>query len=171
MSVTFADIRAMLENTEAWTLSVPDTFPKVTQNLAQKNLALPPSMEKALGIFAAAQNTAWPAIKHPRAAFYASAHDTGNEKTQNRLQDLAEGKDVAVRLCGLVNADLRVYELDMTATQHDEASLAHALSYGLMAADDHVDVLIVGSVSADFEMAMTDFDKAMSSDPLAALKT
>jgi hypothetical protein len=157
MSVTFADIRAMLSEVSAWDLTVPDGFEKRAQNLSA-------TTRRALGVFAAAQAKPWPVIKHPRVALYACACEDGQAETEKRLQDLAEGKDAALRFCGLANADLRVYELDMTKVVSDEASLAHALSYGLMAADEHVDALIVDSVSENFRVNISD-------DPLAALKS
>src|SRR5690606_41985970 len=127
MSVSFADIRAMLADTAEWNPKTPEGFTKALTRLDEAGLALAANMQTALGALAAAQNKAWPALKHPRVALYACGYESGNETTQSRLQDLAEGKDAALRLCALVNADLRAYELDMAAASFDEAALAHAL--------------------------------------------
>ncbi len=153
MSVTFLDIHAMIAARPALALS------KTTNTSS----ALAAQLERA-------QGCCYPEIKRPRAAFYASAY-TANDIaiTQDMLKVVANGKHGIQKFCAKLNADLRVYELttDQALPQDGlkEGEAAHLLAYGLMAVEEHVDCLMIASLSAGFDRALNDFDRALGAEP------
>jgi hypothetical protein len=177
MTVSFSDITAMLEArkpiNQPCTPAVAATF----QKLSDQGMPLSAEWQNTIQTLSILQNKNWPQISHPRVAFYASNYGSDLEATKKRLTGLAQQQDFATRLCALVNADLRVYELDLTqeipATGISEEEAAHAISYGLMAVEEHVDCLIVDALATNSETVLKNWQQAMlketTSDPLQLL--
>lgn len=152
MSVTFKDIRAMIDARPALSAAKPTN--------AGGNLAV--QLERA-------QGCCHPEIKRPRAAYYASAYGANDmPSTLETLKSLGDGKHGIQKFCAKLNADLRVYELTTdTPLPSDglkEQEAAHLIAYGLMAVEEHVDCLMIGSLSNGYRDARTAFDKAMTDD-------
>lgn len=146
MSVNFKDIHAMIA-------ARPALPPK-------KGATLAAELERT-------QGCCHPEIKRPRAAYYASAYGKADiAETQAALHSLSNGKHGIQKFCARLNADLRVYELNLTDALPEnglkEEEAAHILAYGLMAVEEHVDCLMIGSLSVGFRDARAAFDKAMS---------
>lgn len=155
MSVTFKDIHAMIAARPA----LPDN--KITTSAGD----LPMMLERA-------QGCCHPEIKRPRAAYYASAYGKNDiAETQATLMSLTDGKHGIQKFCTKLNADLRVYELTIDAVLPvdglKEQEAAHLVTYGLMAVEEHVDCLMISSLSTGFRDARAAFDKAMTDEPEA----
>ena len=109
-------------------------------------------------------------------ALYASNYGRNLKDVQEKLRKLNSQQDALTRLCGMINADLRVYELDLSteisAAGIDEMQACHAISYGLMAVEDHVDCLIVDTLSAGVDRILSAWDAALdtNNEPLQALQ-
>lgn len=175
MSVTFADIRAMAAAVPAADFLALNNADKILKNLDEADLSIRADVRRAVTLLASSQRAPWPQLAHPRVALYA-AHGDNQVQTEKNLSDLAAGRHAAVRLCAAVSADLRVYEMDMKPFSGDSASretwVAHAISYGLMAVDDGVDILAVGSANAAHHGALVQYAAALDAcgdDALAAL--
>jgi NaMN:DMB phosphoribosyltransferase len=174
MSVTFADIRAMLKDRSAITWEYQKEFDKVMNDLGEQGCHFSDFDQKTLQQIAQLQNKPWPVITHPRTALYASAYHAQSDETIRIVKKLAQGDHAITRLCAINNADLRVYELDLEGipvkTGMDEETAAHAISYGLMALDEHVDFLIIGSISAGLTEALEEIAAHLKgADPLMIL--
>lgn len=158
MTVSFSDITAMLGARRALPDPCAGACGLVFHQLAAAGIPLSAEWQAVIQRIAQFQNKAWPQIKHPRVAIYASNYGDDLAETQKRLEQLARQDDPLTRLCALNNADLRVYELDLShqipATGITEEEAAHALSYGLMAVEEQVDYLFVDSLSAHSETVL-----------------
>jgi hypothetical protein len=91
-----------------------------------------------------------PFLSHPRVALYAS--HAGNDsvvETKKTIAHIAQGQHAVHRLALSANCDIRVYEMDMDRAPQvlSETEAAHAISYGLMACDETVDILILETLS------------------------
>jgi hypothetical protein len=165
MSVTFSDITEMLAVRKPINQPCIPAVTKTLQTLSEQGIALSEEWIALVQNLSILQNKSWPQIRHPRVAFYASNYGHDLAETQKRLSALAQQQDFATRLCALVNADLRVYELDLTHTIPDdgisEEEAAHALSYGLMAVEEHVDCLIVEALSSGSDTVLKKWHQAM----------
>lgn len=155
MSVMFSDIKAMIA-------ARPALPPEKADDQTRCH-------SEALSLICRLQQSCHPGFKHPRAAFYASVYTLGDKRpTQETLDAIAEGRHVAQQFCTRLNADLRVYELDMeTALRPDgleEKAAAHLIAYGLMAVEEHVDCLILGSLSHGFDQALTVIEKSIDAE-------
>lgn len=153
MTVTFNDIQSMLEARRPLPEPCAGACTLVFNQLQEEDIPLSTDWRYVIQRVAQFQNKAWPQIRHPRVAIYASDYGQGDlATTQKRLSQLARQEDPLTRLCSMANADLRVYELDLSqpipekGISEEEAS--HALSYGLMAVEEHVDCLIVDCLSS-----------------------
>lgn len=151
MSVTFKDIHAMIAAAPA----LP-TAKNTTSDLA--------ALAERL------QGCCHPEIRRPRAAFYASAYRQADiALTQAGIASVAQPGHGVQKFCAKLNADLRVYELNLTeALPVDglkEAEAAHLIAYGLMAVEEHVDCLMIGSLSIGFKAAREAFAAALAAQP------
>ena len=152
MTVSFSDINAMLAARQPLPDPCGGACGLVFSQLQQAGISLSNEWQYTIQRIAQFQNKAWPQIKHPRVAIYASNYGSDLNETQQRLSQLARQEDPLTRLCSMTNADLRVYELDLSqeiTSGISEEEAAHALSYGLMAVEEHVDCLIVDCLSAN----------------------
>ena len=166
MSVTFSDITAMLQARKPINQPCVPAVTRTLEELSSQGITIPDEWQQTIRLLSVLQNKAWPQLKHPRAAFYASNYGDDVAETQRRLSALAQQNDIATRLCALVNADLRVYELDLsheiTPAGITEEEAAHALSYGLMAVEEHVDCLIVETLAKGSDTVLQKWRDALS---------
>jgi len=123
-----------------------------------------------------------PELRRPRLALFAGAHGCVADsaaQTLARLQSLTQETDPVVKALSAVDADLRVYELDLDNPTADytqapalsESAAAHAMAYGMMAVEPGVQLLALGGIGAGGEAAHLALLKALpqSQDPLATL--
>ncbi len=103
-----------------------------------------------------------PQLERPYAAVFAGNHGVAARGvsaypaavTQQMVQNFISGGAAVNQLCGLADADLRVYELaleqptrDFTAAPAmDEDDCVRALAYGMMAVEPGIDVLALGEM-------------------------
>lgn len=123
-----------------------------------------------------------PELRHMRLALFAATHGCFPESlpfTQERVESLTRASDPVVKVLSAVDADLRVYELDLTTPTRDyrhgpaldEAAAAHAMAYGMMAVEQGVQLLAVGGLGAGGELAHAELLRRLptSQDPLQTL--
>jgi len=103
-----------------------------------------------------------PQIERPYAAVFAGNHGVAARGvsaypaavTKQMVQNFIAGGAAVNQLCGLADADLRVYEMaleeptrDFTeAPAMDEEACVRALAYGMMAVEQGIDVLALGEM-------------------------
>jgi nicotinate-nucleotide--dimethylbenzimidazole phosphoribosyltransferase len=103
-----------------------------------------------------------PQVEHLHTAVFAGNHGVADQGvsaypqavTQQMVLNFIDGGAAINQLCGLVDADLRVYELaldeptrDFTqAPAMDEEDCARAIAYGMAAVETGVDVLALGEM-------------------------
>jgi nicotinate-nucleotide--dimethylbenzimidazole phosphoribosyltransferase len=108
------------------------------------------------------QGRAQPRIERPRIAVFAGTHGVAArgvsayppEVTQQMVKNFLNGGAAINQLAAAIDADLRIYELDLdhpTAdfTQGpamDETRAANAMAYGMMAAEPGIDVMCLGEM-------------------------
>ncbi|MDE1151909.1 MAG: nicotinate-nucleotide--dimethylbenzimidazole phosphoribosyltransferase [Micavibrio sp.] len=132
---------------------------------------------------AAAQQKNTPAIIHPRIALFAADHSANPASKKNveaALAALGSGKHRLTALAADSNADLQVYDLTGAPEAHkpqlenrhiEPSEAAHAVSYGLMAVQPGIDLLVMAALNADAETAGAKIIAALKtgSDPMQAL--
>lgn len=116
------------------------------------------------------QGEAFPKIDRPRIAIFAANHGIATEEgvvnaalsqTQESVDALVNGDSPTYRMAEKIDADLRVYEMDLaTPTQHiqqapamTEEECAKAMTYGMMAVEQNVQLLAIGEVGAGSELS------------------
>jgi nicotinate-nucleotide--dimethylbenzimidazole phosphoribosyltransferase len=117
-----------------------------------------------------------------RLALYAGAHGCAPGSAamaSAQLEALAEGRSAVNRVLQQVDADLRVYELDLDTPTADfskgpalsEDAAAHAMAYGMMAVEPGLHLLAVGGLNAGGDEAYAALAQALpaSEDILATL--
>ena len=103
-----------------------------------------------------------PRLDHPRTSVFAGNHGVAArgvsaypaEVTAQMVQNFIAGGAAVNQLCKAVDADLRVYEMNLDAPTADivdgpalgEADCAMAISYGMMAVEPGIDVLALGEM-------------------------
>ncbi|MEM7169183.1 MAG: nicotinate-nucleotide--dimethylbenzimidazole phosphoribosyltransferase [Pseudomonadota bacterium] len=103
-----------------------------------------------------------PAVERPYAAVFAGNHGVTAqgvsayppEVTQQMVHNFIAGGAAVNQLCGLVDADLRVYEMALEQPTSDfsqepamtEEDCVRAMAYGMMAVEDGIDVLALGEM-------------------------
>ncbi len=103
-----------------------------------------------------------PQIDHPRVAVFAANHGIAargvsaypSTVTAQMVANFQAGGAAINQLCRLHDADLRVYEMALDVPTEDftqtaamgEADCARAMSYGMMAVEDEIDVLCLGEM-------------------------
>ncbi|HEX2580353.1 MAG TPA: nicotinate-nucleotide--dimethylbenzimidazole phosphoribosyltransferase [Dongiaceae bacterium] len=111
---------------------------------------------------AAVQRRALPRIDHPRVAVFAGNHGVARRGVSAFPQDVTvqmvanfqRGGAAVNQLCRNADADLRVYELNLTEPTEDfterpamsEEECCRAMAYGMMAVEPGVDLLCVGEM-------------------------
>jgi nicotinate-nucleotide--dimethylbenzimidazole phosphoribosyltransferase len=137
---------------------------KVVQR--QTELTKPPGslgrLEEIAEWLAAWQGRASPRVERPRIAVFAGAHGVAArgvsayppEVTGQMVKNFLSGGAAINQLAGSIDADLRIYELDLDHPTDDftkgpamsEARAANAMAYGMMAAEPGIDVLCLGEM-------------------------
>jgi nicotinate-nucleotide--dimethylbenzimidazole phosphoribosyltransferase len=103
-----------------------------------------------------------PSVDHPRTAVFAGNHGVvargvsafPQDVTAQMVQNFVDGGAAVNQLCQLIDADLRVYELDLENPTNDftqgpamdEGDCARAIAYGMMAVEPGIDLLCVGEM-------------------------
>lgn len=103
-----------------------------------------------------------PRVERPYTAVFAGNHGVAAQGvsaypaavTEQMVQNFIAGGAAVNQLCGLADADLRVYEMaleeptrDFTeAPAMDESDCVRAVAYGMMAVEDGIDVLALGEM-------------------------
>src|SRR3954470_22244507 len=103
-----------------------------------------------------------PRFNHPRTAVFAGNHGVvargvsafPQAVTAQMVQNFVDGGAAVNQLCQIIDADLRVYELDLdnptrdftTAPAMDDGECARAIAYGMMAVEPGIDLLCLGEM-------------------------
>ncbi|HEY1097174.1 MAG TPA: hypothetical protein VGF14_08040 [Alphaproteobacteria bacterium] len=96
------------------------------------------------------------AVNHPRLCLYASAYDAPDNAAAQTEKNIAACNNPATALqqqCQQINIDLRVYELDLTTRGMTDARAAQAMTYGMLAVEDNIDVLAIHTLSSGADEA------------------
>ena len=137
---------------------------KVVQR--QTELTKPPGslgrLEEIAEWLAAWQGRASPRVERPRIAVFAGSHGVAArgvsayppEVTGQMVKNFLSGGAAINQLAGSIDADLRIYELDLEHPTDDfsrgpamsETRTANAMAYGMMAAEPGIDVLCLGEM-------------------------
>ena len=132
----------------------------------QVELTKPPGslgrLEELAEWLACWQGRAQPRIERPRVAVFAGTHGVARrgvsayppEVTQQMVRNFLNGGAAINQLAGAIDADLRIYELDLDHPTGDitqgpamqEARTANAMAYGMMAAEPGIDILCLGEM-------------------------
>lgn len=119
-------------------------------------------LEEIAEWLAAWQGRAAPRCERPRIAVFAGAHGVAGrgvsayppEVNQQMVKNFLAGGAAINQLAVAIDADLRIYELDLEHPTEDftqrpamsEARTAQAMAYGMMAAESGIDVLCLGEM-------------------------
>jgi len=160
-AATFDEMRRILRD-----LPGPDLAAQSVVERRQAELTKPPGslgrLEELAGWLAAWQGRAQPRIERPRVAVFAGSHGVARrgvsayppEVTQQMVKNFLNGGAAINQLAAAIDADLRIYELDLEHPTEDftqgpamsEARTANAMAYGMMAAEPGIDVLCLGEM-------------------------
>ena len=158
---TFDEIRRILREVPA-----PDQEAVTKVVARQVELTKPPGslgrLEDLAEWLAGWQGRALPKVDRPRVAVFAGAHGVAArgvsayppEVTGQMVKNFLGGGAAINQLAGAIDADLRIYELDLEHPTADftqgpamsEARAANAMAYGMMAAEPGIDVLCLGEM-------------------------
>jgi nicotinate-nucleotide--dimethylbenzimidazole phosphoribosyltransferase len=119
-------------------------------------------LEEIAEWLAAWQGRAHPRVERPRIAVFAGTHGVAArgvsayppEVTQQMVKNFTGGGAAINQLAASIDADLRIYELDLDhptgdftkGPAMDERRTANAMAYGMMAAEPGIDVLCLGEM-------------------------
>lgn len=119
-------------------------------------------LEEIAEWLAAWQGRAEPRIERPRIAVFAGTHGVAArgvsayppEVTQQMVKNFLSGGAAINQLAASIDADLRIYELDLDHPTDDlsrgpamsETRAANAMAYGMMAVEPGIDVLCLGEM-------------------------
>ena len=158
---TFEEMRRILRE-----LPGPDLAAQTDVVRRQAELTKPPGslgrLEEIAEWLAAWQGRARPRVERPRVAVFAGSHGVARrgvsayppEVTQQMVKNFLNGGAAINQLSAAIDADLRIYELDLEHPTEDftqgpamsEARTANAMAYGMMAAETGIDVLCLGEM-------------------------
>jgi nicotinate-nucleotide--dimethylbenzimidazole phosphoribosyltransferase len=158
---TFEEMRRILRD-----LPGPDLEAQTKVVQRQTELTKPPGslgrLEELAEWLAAWQGRAQPRIERPRVAVFAGTHGVAArgvsayppEVTRQMVQNFLKGGAAINQLSAAIDADLRIYELDLEHPTEDftlapamsEARTANAMAYGMMAVEPGIDVLCLGEM-------------------------
>jgi nicotinate-nucleotide--dimethylbenzimidazole phosphoribosyltransferase len=158
---SFDEMRRILRD-----LPGPDQEAQTKVVQRQTELTKPPGslgrLEEIAEWLAAWQGRASPRVERPRIAVFAGAHGVAargvsaypSEVTGQMVKNFLSGGAAINQLAGSIDADLRIYELDLDHPTDDftkgpamsEARAANAMAYGMMAAEPGIDVLCLGEM-------------------------
>ena len=125
-------------------------------------------------------------VQHPRLSVFWANHGFSAARSPDdsrpdraasllALQQLVDGKGAVVKLCEAVNADLRVYEMDLDTPTGDvlahpaavamsEEDFSRAVAYGMMAVEPGVDILAIAASGHGSETGAQAIVKAIKGD-------
>jgi nicotinate-nucleotide--dimethylbenzimidazole phosphoribosyltransferase len=158
---SFDEMRRILRD-----LPGPDQEAQTKVVQRQTELTKPPGslgrLEEIAEWLAAWQGRASPRVERPRIAVFAGSHGVAArgvsayppEVTGQMVKNFLSGGAAINQLAGSIDADLRIYELDLDHPTDDftkgpamsEARAANAMAYGMMAAEPGIDVLCLGEM-------------------------
>ncbi len=158
---TFDEMRRVLRE-----LPGPDQEAVTAVVTRQVELTKPPGslgrLEAIAEWLAGWQGRAHPRVERPRIAVFAGTHGVAArgvsayppEVTQQMVKNFLDGGAAINQLAQAIDADLRIYELDLAHPTDDftqgpamsEARAARAMAYGMMAAEPGIDVLCLGEM-------------------------
>jgi nicotinate-nucleotide--dimethylbenzimidazole phosphoribosyltransferase len=161
MTPTFDEMRRILHE-----LPGPDLAARTEVVRRQAELTKPPGalgrLEEIAEWLAAWQGRAHPRVEHPRIAVFAGTHGVAArgvsayppEVTGQMVKNFLAGGAAINQLAAAIDADLRIYELDLANPTDDftrgpamsETRTANAMAYGMMAAEPGIDVLCLGEM-------------------------
>ncbi len=161
MAATFDEMRGILR-----TLPGPDLDARTAVAKRQAELTKPPGslgrLEEIAEWLASWQSRALPRVERPRIAVFAGTHGVARrgvsayppEVTQQMVKNFLGGGAAINQLAAAIDADLRIYELDLDHPTEDftqapamsEARTVQAMAYGMMAAEPGIDVLCLGEM-------------------------
>lgn len=129
-----------------------------------------------------AQHKARPGIHRPRVALFMAAHGLqpdGQADLPQLLADMRNGTHAVSPLVQAADADLQVYELDPGPSSSDfrkgealnEHDAAGAMSYGMMAVQPGVDLLLLAALHPAADVAAQEIARGLAdkTDPLEVL--
>ncbi|MGQ0676073.1 MAG: nicotinate-nucleotide--dimethylbenzimidazole phosphoribosyltransferase [Rhodospirillales bacterium] len=158
---SFAEIRALLA-----ALPGPDRAAVDAAAAREGQLTKPPGalgkLEELTQWLCAWQGRHPPRLERPRVAVFAGNHGVAARGvsaypaavTKQMVANFIAGGAAINQLCKAIDADLRVYEMDLDRPTADftagpamsEADCAHAMAYGMMAVEPGIDVLCLGEM-------------------------
>ena len=159
--VTFAEIRSLFEE-----LPGPDPAAFDAAVARDRVLTKPPGalgrLEELAFWLAGWQGRQPPRVDHPRVCVFAANHGVAArgvsaypaEVTAQMMQNFVAGGAAVNQLTAMVDGDLRIYEMALETptadfTQGpamDEETCARAMTYGMMAVEQGVDLLALGEM-------------------------
>lgn len=157
----FAEVRRILRD-----LPGPDLEAQTAAVRRQAELTKPAGalgrLEEIAEWLAAWQGRKLPRLERPRIAVFAGAHGVAArgvsayppEVTRQMVQNFVAGGAAINQLAKAIDADLRIYELDLDHPTRDftqgpamdEDRAARAMAYGMMTAEPGIDVLCLGEM-------------------------
>src|SRR5471030_2551091 len=158
---SFDEMRRILRD-----LPGPDQAAQTHVLRHQAELTKPPGslgrLEEIVEWLACWQARNHPRVEHPRVAIFAGTHGVAArgvsayppEVTAQMVKNFLSGGAAINQLATAIDADLRIYELDLehptadftTAPAMSETRTANAMTYGMMAAEPGIDVLCLGEM-------------------------
>jgi nicotinate-nucleotide--dimethylbenzimidazole phosphoribosyltransferase len=158
---SFAEIRALLP-----ALPGPDRAAMDAAAAREGQLTKPPGalgrLEELTAWLSAWQGRHPPALDRPRVAVFAGNHGVAAQGvsaypvsvTKQMVANFIAGGAAINQLCKMIDADLRVYEMNLGEPTADftrgpamsEAECAHAMAYGMVAVEPGIDVLCLGEM-------------------------
>jgi nicotinate-nucleotide--dimethylbenzimidazole phosphoribosyltransferase len=158
---SFAEIRALLRE-----LPGPDRAAADAAAAREGQLTKPPGalgrLEELTAWLSAWQGRHPPRLDRPRVAVFAGNHGVAAQGvsaypaavTRQMVANFIAGGAAINQLCKAIDADLRVYEMNLDEPTADftqgpamsEADCAHAMAYGMMAVEPGLDILCLGEM-------------------------
>src|SRR4051812_45869124 len=155
------EIRALLAH-----LPGPDLEAGTAAALRERQLTKPAGalgrLEELAGWLATWQGRHPPSLRHPRTVVFAGNHGVASlgvsayppAVTAQMVQNFIAGGAAVNQLCKLIDADLRVYEMNLDTPTADivaepamsEEECARAIAYGMMAVEPGIDALAIGEM-------------------------
>ena len=161
MATTFDEMRRILRDMPGPDLEATTEVVRREAQLTKPAGALG-RLEEIAEWLAAWQGRASPRVERPRIAVFAGTHGVAArgvsayppEVTAQMVKNFLDGGAAINQLAQTIDADLRIYELDLAHPTHDlsrgaamsEERAANAMAYGMMAAEPGIDVLCLGEM-------------------------
>lgn len=161
MATTFDEMRRILRDLPGPDLEATTEVVRREAQLTKPAGALG-RLEEIAEWLAAWQGRAVPRVERPRIAVFAGTHGVAArgvsayppEVTQQMVKNFLDGGAAINQLAQTIDADLRIYELDLAHPTQDftqgaamsEERAANAMAYGMMAAEPGIDVLCLGEM-------------------------